>query len=452
MSRLILKLRDDAAAGDRRRQRPGRGLRAGARARRATSATPRPSAVFRAAFINIGVSNCDMGTSWLLPRLIGASRSHELMLTGRRVAADEAERIGLVAAVVDGERCSAHALEAAEQIAAWSPWGIRLTKQGMWSALEIPSEQAAIEYEDRQQIMATHGAAPPEAIGAFLEKRPAAVRRLTDRKSRGARALEGHETALDPARGRRPGLRPAHRRVGRAARRRGRRRHHAGQRRLDVRLRAPGHQRVNGVHTRLTGRALVLDDGHSVVALLATDLGAPFQKDSLVARVHDLGFTHDSILYSSTHTHSGPGDLDPWQVAQLAKAIRKAYETRVPVRAAWGGAKVTDANQNRSIEAHLANHGIEQFYGEGFPGEDPFGADHARDVALRVLRVDRVSGGPLAAWTNFPVHLTTSTPAVDVWDADLAAAATLHLTEKRRHAGLRRALRQRLARRPDAAL
>ena len=49
-------------------------------------------AVFRAAFINIGVSNCDMGTSWLLPRLIGASRSHELMLTGRRVDAEEALR------------------------------------------------------------------------------------------------------------------------------------------------------------------------------------------------------------------------------------------------------------------------------------------------------------------------------------------------------------------------
>ena len=54
-----------------------------------------PEAVFRAAFINIGVSNCDMGVSWLLPRLIGASRSHELMLTGRRVDAEEALRIGL---------------------------------------------------------------------------------------------------------------------------------------------------------------------------------------------------------------------------------------------------------------------------------------------------------------------------------------------------------------------
>jgi len=130
-------------------------------------------AVFRAAFINIGVSNCDMRTSWLLPRLIGASRAHELMLTGRRVDAEEALSIGLVADVVDGAGLAARALTAAEQIAALAPWGVQLTKRGMWTALEIPSEQAAIEYEDRQQIMSTFGAAPPEAIAAFLEKRPA---------------------------------------------------------------------------------------------------------------------------------------------------------------------------------------------------------------------------------------------------------------------------------------
>ncbi len=130
-------------------------------------------AVFRVAFVNIGVSNCDMGTSWLLPRLIGASRAHELMLTGRRVDAQEALRIGLVADVVSHDALAGRALESASQIAELAPWGVQLTKQGMWTALEIPSEQAAVEYEDRQQIMSTFGLAPPEAISAFLEKRPA---------------------------------------------------------------------------------------------------------------------------------------------------------------------------------------------------------------------------------------------------------------------------------------
>jgi enoyl-CoA hydratase/carnithine racemase len=131
------------------------------------------NAVFRAAFINIGVSNCDMGTSWLLPRLIGASRSHELMLTGRRIDAAEALRIGLLADVVEPDALLGRALQAAEQIAALAPWGVRLTKRGMWAALEIPSEQASVEYEDRQQIMATFSNGMPEAAGAFLEKRQA---------------------------------------------------------------------------------------------------------------------------------------------------------------------------------------------------------------------------------------------------------------------------------------
>jgi enoyl-CoA hydratase len=172
MSSLVLRLRatpqpviaavNGAAAGF------GLALALGSDIRYAAS-----DAVFRAAFLNIGVSNCDMGVSWLLPRLVGASRAHELMLTARRLGAEEAERIGLVAAVAEGGQLLPRAVEAAEQIAAWAPWGVRLTKQGMWSALEIPGEQAALEYEDRQQIMATFGQAPAEAIAAFLEKREA---------------------------------------------------------------------------------------------------------------------------------------------------------------------------------------------------------------------------------------------------------------------------------------
>jgi enoyl-CoA hydratase len=95
------------------------------------------------------------------------------MLTGRRVDGEEAERIGLVADTVEDEALLERALRAAEQIAELAPWGVRLTKQGMWTALELPSERAAAEYEDRQQIMATYGAAPPEAITGYLEQRPA---------------------------------------------------------------------------------------------------------------------------------------------------------------------------------------------------------------------------------------------------------------------------------------
>ena len=130
------------------------------------------SAVFRAAFINIGVSNCDMGTSWLLPRLIGASRAWELMLTGRIVDAGEADRIGLVLRVVPDEELLEAALETAGHIAANSPWGIRMTKEVMWSQLEIGSLQAGIDLENRTQVLSSMTADMQEAVSAFLEKRP----------------------------------------------------------------------------------------------------------------------------------------------------------------------------------------------------------------------------------------------------------------------------------------
>ena len=187
---------------------------------------------------------------------------------------------------------------------------------------------------------------------------------------------------------------------------------------------------TDGVHTRLTGRALVLDDGATPVVLLATDLGFPLRKDDLVARVADLGYTNATVLYHSSHTHAGPGSLDDWQVDQLARAIRQAHASRVPVVAGWGTADVPDVNRNRSIEAHLANHGMDLFYGQGAHDDDPDGVEHTRDTTVRVLRLDRADGsGPLTAWTHFPVHLTTVTPANSLWDADLAGTATWHLGE-----------------------
>src|SRR6476659_4865968 len=60
------------------------------------------AAYFRAAGINNGLTASELGLTFLLPRAIGTSRAFELMLTGRDVAAEEAERIGLVSRVVAG--------------------------------------------------------------------------------------------------------------------------------------------------------------------------------------------------------------------------------------------------------------------------------------------------------------------------------------------------------------
>ncbi len=130
------------------------------------------AAKFNAAFIRIGLSACDIGTSWLLPRLIGASRSQELMLTGRVFDAEEAYRIGLVVELVDDGAVLDAALAKADLVMANAPFGVALTKEGMWSALEIPGMQAAIDLENRQQIMASATRDHREAMTAFLERRP----------------------------------------------------------------------------------------------------------------------------------------------------------------------------------------------------------------------------------------------------------------------------------------
>ena len=129
------------------------------------------SAKFNAAFIRIGLSACDIGTSWVLPRLIGASRAQELMLTGRIFDAVEAERMGLVVDLVDDDALLDTVIAKAKQVMLNTPFGVALTKEGMWSALEIPGMQAAIDLENRQQIMASATADHREAMTAFLERR-----------------------------------------------------------------------------------------------------------------------------------------------------------------------------------------------------------------------------------------------------------------------------------------
>jgi enoyl-CoA hydratase len=131
------------------------------------------SARFNVAFVRIGLSGCDIGVSWMLPRLIGASRAWELMLTGRIIDAPEADHIGLVTRVVPDDQLLDSALETAGLIVANSPWGVRMTKEVMWSQLEVSSLQAGIDIENRTQIVSSMTGDSQRAIEAFFEGRPA---------------------------------------------------------------------------------------------------------------------------------------------------------------------------------------------------------------------------------------------------------------------------------------
>jgi enoyl-CoA hydratase/carnithine racemase len=129
-------------------------------------------AVFAVSFIRAGYSGCDIGTSWLLPRIVGAGRAHELMLTGRRCGADEALQMGLVASVVTSSELASAAQAKAEEIMQNPPLSVELTKQGMWLAMEIPSFDAVIALENRQQFVTGSTEDQAEATAAFLQKRP----------------------------------------------------------------------------------------------------------------------------------------------------------------------------------------------------------------------------------------------------------------------------------------
>ena len=128
-----------------------------------------PSARFCTQFIKVGIGGCDIGISYTLPRAIGSSRAFELLLTARRVEAAEAATMGLVSDVADDP--VARAVELAEVICGYSPFGVVMTKEVMWSNLDAPSMEAAIHLENRTQILASTGGEVTEAAAAFIQKR-----------------------------------------------------------------------------------------------------------------------------------------------------------------------------------------------------------------------------------------------------------------------------------------
>jgi enoyl-CoA hydratase/carnithine racemase len=130
-----------------------------------------PGARFNAAFVRIGLSAGDLGTSWLMPRLVGAGRAAEIVYSGRIVESEEAERIGLLNRIVPAEALLDEVLAMAAQIAANSPGGVELSKRALQANMEISSYAAALELENRGQALLTRGADMPEALRAFKERR-----------------------------------------------------------------------------------------------------------------------------------------------------------------------------------------------------------------------------------------------------------------------------------------
>ena len=129
------------------------------------------SARFCVGFIKAGVGGCDIAISYTLPRLIGASRAHELMLTGRVFDAAEAHHSGLVCEVVPAAGVLDRALELAETISSYDPFAVAMTKEVMWANLDAPTIEMAMHLENRTQMLTATNGGLDRAAAAFAERK-----------------------------------------------------------------------------------------------------------------------------------------------------------------------------------------------------------------------------------------------------------------------------------------
>ncbi len=129
------------------------------------------SAKMNAAYITIGLTGCDMGSSYFLPRLVGTSVASELLLTGRFIEAPRALAVNLVSQVVPDDQLEEAAQAFVDDMLKTSPLGLRLTKDGINLGVDANSLDAAMAVEDRQQTLLSLTEDAGEAAAAFFSKR-----------------------------------------------------------------------------------------------------------------------------------------------------------------------------------------------------------------------------------------------------------------------------------------
>jgi len=129
------------------------------------------NAKFANGFVRRGISGCELGLSYFLPKLVGASVAFEWMLTGRRIEAEDAASAGFTSRVVAPAHTVDAALELGRSIAELAPMAVSMTKEVMWSNLHASSLDQALALEGRTQAMTRTTADAAEARQSFLEKR-----------------------------------------------------------------------------------------------------------------------------------------------------------------------------------------------------------------------------------------------------------------------------------------
>jgi neutral ceramidase len=215
---------------------------------------------------------------------------------------------------------------------------------------------------------------------------------------------------------------------------------------------------LDGVNTRIEARAIVLKRGAQKIALVAEDLngiaGGVMHEAAL--QLKGRGFNDSNIIVSASHTHAAPsgyynfatyntvfmttssttslttqniqGTLDPqlyaFEVRQLVLAITRADQDLGPGKLGWSTVQLTGLTANRSLEAHLADHGIIKAKGTGKVSDDPKGYVDTIDPEVQVLRVDKDGVGPVGMWSTFADHGTVNKYQFGFYNADHHGSAT----------------------------
>ena len=130
------------------------------------------NARFACSFLNLGLGGADVGSSYHLPKIVGAAHAADLLYSGRIVDAAEAREMGLITQIVPQERLIETAVAMSERILRKaSPMGLRLTKEVLNETVTGISLENALKLENRNQILASQTADAREARTAWAEKR-----------------------------------------------------------------------------------------------------------------------------------------------------------------------------------------------------------------------------------------------------------------------------------------
>lgn len=126
------------------------------------------SAKMNVAYVNLGLSGCELGTSYFLPQLVGASLANELMMTGKFIFAERAYATGLVSQLVDDDQLESAGKTLVEEMLCLSSIGLRTTKETISRTAAVDDLETAILIEEHGQLACARTAEFEQRIKKLL--------------------------------------------------------------------------------------------------------------------------------------------------------------------------------------------------------------------------------------------------------------------------------------------